>query len=201
MPYLIRAFAHVQQFAGQKKALPQEVTVLKPLDQGVEDRSPLDTSLRRVEISMSVPSGFRDAFAVPEDDRIMRIDGALAAVFESSTYSQTQQGISVDVPPATIWVIDGAPLGAEPGHGTLLPVDPLSPGAFLRREFIGLAPPVARASGGDIGYGRMSLSTWQTVKNESQDPPSGVFLTDQAYRRECLGALVALVEQAVDRSP
>jgi hypothetical protein len=200
VPYLVRAFAHIQQFATTTPRVRAEVS-LQPLDQGVEDRNALDTSLRRVNISMRIPTGFQDAFAIKDDGGIMRIDGALAAVFDSSTYSQTREGLSVDVPAATIWVIDGAPLGAEPGHGQLLPVDPLAPGKIMHRSFDQPAPPAARGAHGEVAYGRMSQSVWTTTTSQPEDANKSQFLTDQRYRRARLAELVAKVAQRADQSP
>jgi hypothetical protein len=133
----------------------------------------------------------------------MRVDGALAAVFGRSTYEQTQRGLRADVPTSTIWVIEGAPLGAEPGHGMLLPVDPLSP-ARVASSFQHPPPSApSRGKGAAVGYGRMSELTWRAEASVKRRDLPNRFLTDRGYRRGLLSQLVRQIEltPVVDPQP
>ena len=101
---------------------------LRPVDQAVADRGPLDGGLRSVEFGLQMPSGYRQVFMRPGGG-FMRADGGLVATFPQSIYVSTQQGILPDVPASTVFVIGGVPMGAEPGHGRILPLNPLDLGA------------------------------------------------------------------------
>jgi hypothetical protein len=100
---------------------------LKPVEQGIADRGPLDGGLRSIDLGLQLPSGYRQCFERPGGG-FMRADGGLVAMFHQSIYVQTREGLLPDIPASTIFVIGGVPLAAEIGHGRLLPVDPLDPG-------------------------------------------------------------------------
>ena len=100
---------------------------LRPVDQTVADRGPLDGGLRTVEFGLQMPSGYRQVFA-RSGGGFMRADGGLVATFPQSIYVATQQGVLPDIPASTVFVIGGVPMGAEPGHGRILPLNPLDLG-------------------------------------------------------------------------
>ena len=100
---------------------------LRPVDQTVADRGPLDGGLRMVEFGLQMPSGYRQVFA-RSGGGFMRADGGLVATFPQSIYVATQQGVLPDIPASTVFVIGGVPMGAEPGHGRILPLNPLDLG-------------------------------------------------------------------------
>jgi hypothetical protein len=107
---------------------PVRAVDLRPVDQTVADRGPLDGGLRTVEFGLQMPSGYSQVFARPGGG-FMRANGGLVATFPQSIYVATQQGILPDIPASTVFVIGGMPLGAEPGHGRILPLNPLDLGA------------------------------------------------------------------------
>ena len=100
---------------------------LRPVEQGIADRGPLDGSMRSIDSGLQMPSGYRQCFERPGGG-FMRADGGLVATFDQSIYVQSRNGLLPDIPASTTFVIGGVPLAAEVGHGRLLPVDPLDPG-------------------------------------------------------------------------
>lgn len=101
---------------------------LRAIEPWVADRGPLDASLRWVPTGLRLPTGYDQVFRLG-DGGLMRADGGLAATFDRSVYQATQWGAVPMIPASTLFVIGGVPMGAEPGHGRLLAVDPLDPGA------------------------------------------------------------------------
>jgi hypothetical protein len=78
-----------------------------PVDEGVGDFNPLATSLRVIDAGLAVASGFEQVYRVPgRDDRFMRVQGGVYAVFPNSVYSRTSTKASV--PPGTTFYI-GSP--------------------------------------------------------------------------------------------
>ncbi len=66
---------------------------LKPLDQTVEDMSPLSRSLRQVERGLREPSAFDQVYRFSDrEDLLLRIDGAIYAIFPQSMYTQGENG-------------------------------------------------------------------------------------------------------------
>ena len=100
---------------------------LKPVEQGIADRGPLDGGMRWINLGLQLPSGYRQCFERPGGG-FMRADGGLVATFQQSIYMQSKEGLMPDIPASTTFVIGGVPLAGEVGHGRLLPVDPLDPG-------------------------------------------------------------------------
>lgn len=180
---------------------------LRPVDQAVADRGPLDGALRTIEFGLQMPSGYRQVFARPGGG-FMRADGGLVATFPQSIYVPTRQGMLPDVPASTVFVIGGVPMGVEPGHGRILPVNPLDlgegplpmdadrpmPGAP------GASPPTASPLGQAtrLGYGpgyRIPVKADGARRRAETRADRGAkavrwrscrFLEDEAYRREQL---------------
>ncbi|MEE9129399.1 MAG: hypothetical protein V3T84_05230 [Phycisphaerales bacterium] len=79
---------------------------LKPLDQTVEDTSPLSRSLRHVERGLREPSAFDQVYRVPDrDDLLMRIEGGIYALFPQSIYMQGKNGTLPVIPAGTVFHI------------------------------------------------------------------------------------------------
>ncbi len=79
---------------------------LKPLDQRVEDISPLSRSLRSVERGLSAPTGFNQVYRFPgQEDLYMRVNGGIHAVFPQSAYSSGRNGPIPLIPAGTIFYI------------------------------------------------------------------------------------------------
>ena len=118
---------------------------LRPVEQGIADRGPLDGSMRSIDSGLQMPSGYRQCFERPGGG-FMRADGGLVATFDQSIYVQSRNGLLPDIPASTTFVIGGVPLAAEVGHGRLLPVDPLDPGRAPSAAPAPRAAPSAAAS-------------------------------------------------------
>jgi hypothetical protein len=112
-----------------RRYVPNQVLSLdlRPVEQGIADRGPLDGGMRSIDSGLQMPSGYRQCFERPGGG-FMRADGGLVATFDQSIYVQSRDGLLPDIPASTTFVIGGVPLAAEVGHGRLLPVDPLDPG-------------------------------------------------------------------------
>lgn len=79
---------------------------LKPLDQTVEDTSPLSRSLRHIERGLREPSAFDQVYRVPDrDDLLMRIEGGIYALFPRSMYTQGENGTLPLIPAGTVFHI------------------------------------------------------------------------------------------------
>lgn len=182
---------------------------LRPVDQAVADRGPLDGGLRTVEFGLQMPSGYRQVFSRPGGG-FMRADGGLVATFPQSIYVSTRQGMLPDVPASTVFVIGGVPMGAEPGHGRILPLDPLDLGQgptapsveprSAESQGVAAAPiatPLGRLT--RFGYGpgyRMPARADGSRRPAVSDPvASGAcrFLDDEGYRRDQLQRIAEAV--------
>ncbi len=79
---------------------------LKPLDQTVEDTSPLDISLRQIERGLREPSAFDQVYRVPNrEDLLMRIEGGIYAIFPQSVYTRGRNGTLPLIPAGTVFYI------------------------------------------------------------------------------------------------
>jgi hypothetical protein len=123
----VRGQSDVVQFRGIEIAPPGPI-VLERIDQGVADADGLAVSLRDMQIDLQTPADFELLYEVPgRDDLMMRIDGALYAVFPHSRYS----GFYPEIPENTVFFI-GAPkheeldayLGAAPRPRGVVPNGP-----------------------------------------------------------------------------
>lgn len=85
---------------------------LQPLDARVEDVSLLATSLRVESPGLALPSDFDEVYRVPGDpSKLMRVNGALYAVFNQSVYGNYKGQPYATVPPATVFHIGAPPSG------------------------------------------------------------------------------------------
>lgn len=79
---------------------------LEPIEQRIEDVDPLATGFRRIELGLRQPFGFEEVYRVPGDDeRFMRIDGGLYAVFPQSVYTNRRFGELPLIPANTVFWI------------------------------------------------------------------------------------------------
>lgn len=183
---------------------------LKPVDQTVGDVGPLEMSLRNISQGIEMPMGFFKVYETPvspenmksstgiPERRFMRANGGLVALYNRSQYTPTEEGIIPEIPDSTVWVIGGVPLAHEPGHGMLLPFDPLNPSALPEQAFTQQLAPSGRVSGNQVGFGSAPDSMWRA---ESQEETTSKltkeenalpcrFLEDRTYRKERLEVLI-----------
>ncbi len=79
---------------------------LKPLDQTVEDTSPLSRSLRHIERGLREPSAFEQVYRFSDrEDLLLRIDGGIYALFPQSIYTQGKNGTLPVIPAGTVFHI------------------------------------------------------------------------------------------------
>lgn len=92
-----------------------EPQLLRPLDQGVADVTPLSESLRVRELDLQSPIGFAEVYQVPgRPDWLMRASGALYAVFPHSVYLPTEIGAMPVIPNNTVFYIGWPSLADVP---------------------------------------------------------------------------------------
>ena len=79
---------------------------LNSVEANVGDLGPLSRSLRSLGADLRQPTNFDRVYRVPgQDDRFMRINGGLYAVFERSLYAPTRDGIVSLIPGGTVFYI------------------------------------------------------------------------------------------------
>jgi len=98
---------------------------LVPLEQGYEDRSALDESLRVPRVDLSMPGGFKQVYQVPgRDDLLMRVNGGMYAVFPESYYRGVSGGAKPLIPPGTVFYIGEPPTNRPVVPGQTLDAPP-----------------------------------------------------------------------------
>ncbi len=101
--------------------------LLIPVEQGVEDISPVAEGLRYVDPRSTQQPSFDQLWRLRGTDYFVRVDGALHAVFRRSDYQTTARGVHVAVPADTVFYIgvptDLLPPG-DPGQGRAWPEQP-----------------------------------------------------------------------------
>ena len=154
---------------------------LKPLDARVEDVGVLSTSLRVESSGLGVPSGFDAVYRVPGDaDKLMRVNGALFAVFDQSVYQTGAAGTTAVVPPSTVFHI------GVPPETVLAGVDSSRSGPSV---------PVESVRSDRIGFGTVPPATPDRVSegrvpsSKSSDPLPR-FVTDVEYRARRLAEIL-----------
>lgn len=93
----------------------QPAAGLQPIDPGMQDLDPLRTSLRLQPVDLRQPMDFDKVYRLPGNgatDRLVRMSGALAAVFPRSDYAPTENGVVALIPAGTTFHIGGIPLAA-----------------------------------------------------------------------------------------
>ncbi len=173
---------------------------LRAVEARTSDQGPLDASLRWVEPGLRLPAGYEQVYRL-SDGGLMRANGGLAATFAQSVYEATAWGDLPVIPASTVFVIGGVPLGQERGHGWLLGVDPLDPGAVPRRSAPTATPDAARdpvATPGDrwlrFGFGpgyRIPDRVDPEGHEGGVDTSGSRFLRDPGYRAARLASRLA----------
>lgn len=98
----------------------------RPVEQGVGDVGPLSTGSRILPRDLRLPRGFDRVYEIPRtnalgitEQTLIRIDGAVTAVFPQSVYKTIGPGVSIaEIPPGTIFYVGDLP----PGFGPPQPV-------------------------------------------------------------------------------
>lgn len=184
---------------------------LKPLDQMVEDTSPLSISLRQIERGLREPTAFDQVYRVPDRDHLlMRIEGGIYAIFPQSMYTRGKNGILPLIPAGTVFHIgypdlerfgqvDASTRQGEDGVGD----DPYEDRLNLRVD-----PRRARQTGVRrtklgtstvpfTGLGRQRLERVPETVRQSVAP---TIVTDADYRADRIRALMQSAAKAVATS-
>lgn len=131
--FFVIAAISASAIAGGPVVLPPanvaEPSGLEPIDQGYEDIGALNSSLRVERPDLRIASGFDRVYRAPGNDgQLMRVDGALHAVFSQSEYVPTEHGTRPVVPAGTTWVIGEPSIGCtDPSKPACDPLPALRP--------------------------------------------------------------------------
>ena len=92
-------------------ATAQTLSRLVPVDQRIEDVSPLGLSLREMQPTLREPNNFQELYRFRGDDEnLVRAQGGLYLVFPRSTYASDKKGnVYPLVPPNTVFYIGPPP--------------------------------------------------------------------------------------------
>ena len=167
-------------YCGQDVQTPDlefQTTPLRPLDARVEDVGVLSTSLRVESSGLGEPSGFDAVYKVPGGSgKLMRVNGALFAVFDRSIYQSAVGGTRAVVPPSTVFHIGVPPGGVSPGAVS----SPVKRPASMESE------QPAR-----IGYGTVPPATSRSGSRSSgSDDSLPRFVADREYRSRRLAEIL-----------
>lgn len=165
---------------------------LQPLDARVEDMTVLSTSLRVESPGLALPSDFDEVYRVPGDpNKLMRVNGAIYAVFDQSVYASYKGHTYAQVPPSTVFHI-GAPPQIPTATNSSEAPEVLEPASsdFTQAGFGVVAP---------VGPDRhVGFSSEQELARERLPR----FVTDKSYRIRRLAEMVQRrTSPSDDRSP
>ncbi len=92
-------------------ATAQTPSQLVPVDQRIEDVSPLGLSLREMQPTLREPNSFQELYRFRGDDEnLVRVQGGLYLVFQRSIYGSDKKGnVFPLVPPNTVFYIGPPP--------------------------------------------------------------------------------------------
>jgi len=171
-----------------------------PVEPGSRDVSPLNTSLRRLDVDLRVPTGFDRVYAVSPQPGVgsafnvdggvslggaslsdlgvrwfARMSGGLIALFPRSTFTPTPEGLLTDVPPGTVYFL-GTPSAQALARATHEPFTPTG------------APATPRS--------RVDLSARGPAASVAEPDASASLLEDAGYRRRRLLQLLSDAQRA-----
>lgn len=167
----------------------QGLESLAPLDARVEDVSILSASLRVESAGLAMPSGFDAVYRVPGNSgKLMRVNGALFAVFDQSVYQSYQGRSYPEVPPSTVFHI-GPPLEGFSTSATESSSSVTADTVTLphRAGFGYVAPATTNTRETHVGFSE----PWPEAE------PLPKFISDPKYRA---ARLAELVERRLNRS-
>ncbi len=177
-------------------AAAQEAGTPEALDQMIEDVNPLSTSLRNVEFGLREPNSFDQVIRIGgPGGKLMRVQGALFALFDQSVYVTKGKAVHTEIPGGTVFWIGEPPsdASAEP------PPEPRRYSGRIETIIAPLrfgngprAPEQERASSDDSV---LSSTAGQAVL--VVHAPEGRIVWDDDYRGERLRALMHSAAQAV----
>lgn len=166
-------------------------TISAPKDQGYEDVSPLQTSLRVVPDSPLVDDDFGRVYELEgSGGMLVRRQGAIWAVFPRSDYVSTPHGTAATIPPNTVFHI-GEP--ASPMEHASAPSQPrpnrIAPRSRTRPVPASLATRAVEPTPAWL----TDMAAGKQLAQETEEPASGepprVVLSDALYREKRLAQI------------
>lgn len=183
---------------------------LKPIDHSVADVNELAASLRDFSVDLRLPLGFQQVYEMPhQPGMLMRMSGAVYAVFPNSTYARTPVGPLATIPPGTVFYI-----GLPPATNQEELEDAPWPGAVdLHRSRVHHRTQNGRierhinrtvndstltsaASGTSASEGD-SPSLARSGQDTTSDLPQPTLITDEQYRARRVAELLQRAAQAL----
>jgi hypothetical protein len=186
----------------------------RSLDEGVEDRGPLSTSLREMHVDLRQPVGFENVYRVGEQDELlMRISGGLHAVFPRSVYAETVFGPLPLTPPGTLFFVgepDERMLMRLGLGGTEIPLPPEDRSGLRVQARIDEAPLDEEEAGEPVEWNPPPPEHIVFAVQQRSAPPvielqsapaattgtAGRIVSDPTYRRQRLDALMQRAAEA-----
>ncbi|MFG0274225.1 MAG: hypothetical protein ACF8QF_04125 [Phycisphaerales bacterium] len=159
------------------------------VQQGVEDIGPLGESLESPMLDLRVPTGFERVYLVPDGSgNLMRINGAMHAVFPRSQYVATPFGAMPVVPPGTVFHLGAPREWAIDANGVA--TDRTGAGASSLR--------VSNRLDARLGS---ATADGQPVR-ESVSRTAATVMSDESYRRERMASILeAALGSGQDSAP
>lgn len=194
-------------FLGLTSTVAAQSDNLKPLDQTVEDVSPLSRSLRQVELGLRTPTDFEQVYRLPgHEDLYMRISGGIYALFPQSAYSQGKNGPIPLIPAGTVYHIgypimdhlgladasthhDEGRVGEDPYGRLNLRLDPQRSGPTRQRQALSSAATVPFT-----GVDRRQPREGSPIVDHSS---ASTIVTDARYRANRVRELMQSAANAV----
>ena len=106
---MLAAWSLAAAAAAQAQTTQTTQGPLQPLDPGVEDVGPLGVSTELRSIDFRAPTNFEHVYRAPgREHDLMRVSGAILALFPRSEYAVTNQGTYVLVPAGTVFYLGEA---------------------------------------------------------------------------------------------
>lgn len=175
---------------------PRPTGGLQALEPGMQDLDPLRTSLRLQPVDLRQPMDFDKVYRLPGSgatDRLVRMSGAVSAVFPRSDYVGSENGLLALIPAGTVFHLGGVP-GTEPASAPRQ-VAPGSAAALFDGRDVRFAPVemTLRVDGRDVSEPQVIVN-----KDFVSQSRSVAIMSDERYR----GARVRqLLETAAATTP
>ncbi|MHC4429884.1 MAG: hypothetical protein ACYS0D_14990, partial [Planctomycetota bacterium] len=182
---LLCSLAAAQETAEPYQYEDSGVLPRRYLDQMIEDVSPLGTSLRSVEPGLRQSGPFDQVIRTGPDGQLMRVQGALFALFDQSIYRDTEQSTLAVIPDNTVFWIGEPPPAA--------PADPLPDRYFPNRVDTLIAP--LRLQSADAPAMETASASSGHLEPQAR-APEGRILWDEEYRAARLQMLMQTAAQA-----
>ncbi len=181
-------------------ATAQTVSPLVPVDQRIEDVSPLGLSLREMQPTLREPNNFQELYRFRGDDEnLVRAQGGLYLVFQRSIYGSDRKGnVFPLIPPNTVFYIGPPPGWAVSAALQAVARNEVADAARIDDRLDLRIPP--RLVGGTATPEPVRHHV-SAVDTPSPAPGADRIVLDPDYRAERLRALMRKAAEAVVERP